>query len=91
MKKYFAKVFVKAEVSWSIKQNFGIVKKWYQELGTRDLRTLEFGTRNPPQSMKMGPGTPLKFKSGTPGAPLKFKCGTFIITFLHCYMYIIWK
>ena len=24
----------------------------------------------------MGPGTPLKFKSGTPGPPSKFKSGT---------------
>ena len=34
------------------------------------------GTRNPPQSLKMGHGTPRKFKSGTPGPPSKFKSGT---------------
>ena len=34
------------------------------------------GTRDPPQSLKVGPGTPLKFKSGTPGPPSKFKSGT---------------
>ena len=31
------------------------------------------GPRDPPQSLKVGPGTPLKFKSGTPGPPSKFK------------------
>ena len=56
------------------------------------------GLRDPPQSLKVGPWTPLKFKSGTPrppskfksgapGPPKKFKSGTFIITFLHCYLY----
>ena len=34
------------------------------------------GNRDPPQSLKVGPGTPLKFKSGTPGPPSKFKSGT---------------
>ena len=34
------------------------------------------GPRDPPQSLKVGPGTPLKFKSGTPGPPSKFKSGT---------------
>ena len=38
-----------------------MVWKWDQDLGTRD----------PPQSLKVGPGAPQKFKSGTPGAPLK--------------------
>ena len=49
----------------------------------------------PPQSLKVGPGTPRKFKSGTPGPPSKFKSrtpgppsmfksGTIIIFFLHC-------
>ena len=33
------------------------------------------------------PGSSSKFKSGTPGPPIKFKSGTFIITFLHCYIY----
>ena len=31
--------------------------------------------RDPPQSLKVGPGAPLKFKSGTPGPPSKFKSG----------------
>ena len=31
------------------------------------------GPRDPPQSLKVGPETPLKFKSGTPGPPSKFK------------------
>ena len=30
----------------------------------------------PPQSLKVGPGTLLKFKSRTPGTPSKFKSGT---------------
>ena len=30
----------------------------------------------PPQSLKVGPGIPLKFKSGTPGPPSKFKSRT---------------
>ena len=34
------------------------------------------GPREPPQSLKLGPGTSLKFKSGTPGSPSKFKSGT---------------
>ena len=34
------------------------------------------GTRDPPQSLKVGPGTPLKCKSGTPGPPSKFKSRT---------------
>ena len=34
------------------------------------------GPRDPPQSLKVGPGAPLKFKSGTPGPPSKFKSGT---------------
>ena len=34
------------------------------------------GTRDPPQSLRVGPGTPLKCKSGTPGPPSKFKSRT---------------
>ena len=68
--------------------------------GSRDPGAWAPGIRDPepPQSLKVGPGTPLKFKSetpgppskfksGTPGPPTKFKSGTFIITFLHCYIY----
>ena len=52
-----------------------------QDLGTPDPRT-----RDPPQSLKVGPGTPLKCKSGT-----------LIMKILHCLIYhvldkyIIWK
>ena len=42
-----------------------------------------------PSKFKMGPGTPLKFKSGTPGPPSKFKSGTLIIIFLHCLTYFV--
>ena len=34
------------------------------------------GTRDPPQSLKVGPITSLKFKSGTPGLSSKFKSWT---------------
>ena len=43
-----------------------MVSKWDQDLGTRD----------PPQSLKVGPGIPLKFKSGTPGPPQNLKIGS---------------
>ena len=36
----------------------------------------EPGTRDPPQSLKVGLGTPLKFKSVTLGSPSIFKGGT---------------
>ena len=39
-------------------------------------RTSGPGTRNPPQSLNVGPGTPIKFKNGTPGLLPKFKSGT---------------
>ena len=66
-----------------------MVYKWDQDPETRD----------PPQSLKVGPGTPLKFqgrtsgprskfKSKTLGLPSKFKIGTFII-FLHCLTYFV--
>ena len=50
--------------------------KWDQDPRIQDLGTLGPGTRDPPQSLKVGPGTPLKFKSETPGLPSKFKSGT---------------
>ena len=53
-----------------------MVQKWDQNPGTWDLSTLGPGTRNPPQSLKVGPGILLKFKSGTPGPTSKFKSGT---------------
>ena len=43
-----------------------MVKKWDQDSGNRD----------PPQSLKVGPGTPLKLKGGTSGPPSKFKSRT---------------
>ena len=54
----------------------------------------------PPQSLKVGPGTLLKFRRGTPGShskfkggipgpPSKFKSGTFIIIFFHCLTYFV--
>ena len=75
--------------------NIGHGVKVDQDPGTWYLGTLDLG---PPRSLKVGPGTRLKFKSGTtgppskfkigtPGPPTKFKSGTFIITFLHCYIY----
>ena len=39
---------------------------------------------DPPQSLNVGPGSPLKFKSGSPGPPSKFRNGTRIIIFPHC-------
>ena len=44
--------------------------------GPRDPEPPDPGTRDPPQSLKAGPGTLLKFKSGTSGPPSKFKSGT---------------
>ena len=66
----------------------------------RDPEPRDPGTRDPgpPSKFKVGPGTllkfksripgpPSKFKSGTTGPPTNFKSGTFIITFVHCYIY----
>ena len=52
-----------------------MVQKWDQDPGTRDR----------PQNLKVGPGTPLKFKSGTPGPSSKFKSGTpfIFVSFLN--------
>ena len=47
------------------------------------------GSRDPPQNLKVGPGTPLKFKSRTPGPPSKFKSRTLMIIFLHCLTYFV--
>ena len=41
--------------------------------GPRNPGPRDSGTRDPPQSLKVGPGTPLKFKSGTPVHLSKFK------------------
>ena len=69
-------------------------------LGLQNLGSRDSGTRDPPQSLKVGPGTslkfkrgmprpPSKFKSGTPGPSSKFKSGTLIIIFLHCLTYFV--
>ena len=57
--------------------------------GLHDLGSWDSGTRDPPQSLKVGPGTSLKFKRGMPGPPSKFKSGTLIIIFLHCFTYFV--
>ena len=44
--------------------------------GPRDPGPPDAGTRYPPQSLKMGPGTPLKFKRGTPGPLQNLKVGS---------------
>ena len=60
----------------------------------------EPATRDPTQSLKVTPRTPLKFKSGTPGPPSKFKggiqgptskfkSGTLIIILLHCLAFFV--
>ena len=41
--------------------------------GPRDPGPWDPRTRDPPQTLKVGPGTPLKFKSGTAGPPSKFE------------------
>ena len=81
-------------------RKYGMVQKWDQDPRTRDLVTLGPQTRDPPQSLKAGSGTPLKFKSkipeppskfrsGTPLPPSKFKSGTLIIIFRHCFTYFV--
>ena len=78
----------------------GPPSKFKSRTRTRDLGNLGPGTQDSPPSLKVGPGTPLKFesgtpgppskfKSGTPGPPTKFKSGTFIIIFLHCSTYFV--
>ena len=57
-----------------------------QDPGPRDPETRDPG---PPQSLIVGPGTPLKIKSGAPGPISKFKSGTLIIIFLHCLTYFV--
>ena len=58
-------------------QSYGVkVGPEPQDWGPRDLGTLGPGTWDPPQSLKVGPGTPLKFKIGTPGSSSKFKSRT---------------
>ena len=55
------------------KRSFGISTSAWRKSGTR---TPGPGTQDPTQWLKMGHGTPLKFKSGTPGPLSKFKSGT---------------
>ena len=79
------------------KRSFGISTSAWRKSGTR---TPGPGTQDPTQWLKMGHGTPLKFKSGTPGPlskfksgtpghPTKFKSGTFIMIFLHYLTYFV--
>ena len=83
--------------------------KYYAENEAEELVLVHFlwhgvkvgpGPRDPPQSLKVGLGTPLKFKSetagphpkfksGTLGSPSKFKSGTLVIIFLHCLTYFV--
>ena len=46
------------------------------EPGPRDPVPQDPGTRGSPQSLKVGPGIPLKFKDWTSGPHPKFKGGT---------------
>ena len=70
--------------------------------GPHYLGLTDSGSRDwePPQSLKVGPGTsiklksetsgpPSKFRSRTPGPHSKFKSGTPIIIFLHCLTYFV--
>ena len=72
----------------------GVLKIWaWCKCGTRTPRpgTSRLWDPRPgtPLKCKCGTlGSTSKFKRGTPGSPTKFKSGTFIITFLHCYIYI---
>ena len=63
---------------------------WYKS-GTRSPGSGTSGSwdSGPPQSLRVGPGTLLKFKSGAPGPPSKFKSGALIIIFLHCLTYFV--
>ena len=60
------------------KDQFVIIYLLWCKSGTRtwDPGPQVPGTWDPPQCLKVGTGTPLKFKSGTPGPPTKFKSGT---------------
>ena len=71
-----------------------VLKTWHGVKVGPALRDPRPQDPGPPQSLKVGPGTPLKFKSGTPGPPSKFKSrtpgppskfksGTLEIIFLH--------
>ena len=49
---------------------------WYKsETSTPGFGASGKGTKDPPQSLKVGPGTHLKFKSEVSGPPSKFKSG----------------
>ena len=45
------------------------------------------GPRDPPQSLKVGPETPLKFKIGTPRPPSKFKSGTPDLSLMNPFLF----
>ena len=53
-----------SESRYGVKVGLGPMDPGPQDPGTRDP--------DPPQSLKIGPGTPLNFKSGTPGHSSKF-------------------
>ena len=55
--------------------------------GPRNPGHRDPGTRDSPKFKSGTPGPPSKFKSVIPGPPRRFKRGTFIVTFLHCYIY----
>ena len=58
---------------WSVKKD---LENFFQAWCKSGTRTPVLGIRDPPQSLKVGPGTPLMFKNGTPGPPSKLKSGT---------------
>ena len=81
------------------KRSFGISTSAWRKSGTR---TPGPGTQDPTQWLKMGHGTPLKFKSGTPGHPTEFKSGipspffneifqNISLLFLLIYLYVFLK
>ena len=57
--------------------------------GPQDREPRNSGTLEFPQSLKVEPETPLKFKSGTPEPSSKFKSGTLKVIFLHCLTYFV--
>ena len=63
---------------------FSEIWAWFKS-GTRTQKPGTLG----PQSLKVGPGTLLKFESGTPGPSSKFKSGTLITIFLYCLTYFV--
>ena len=52
-----------------------LVRNWPSD-GSIMFDNAAVSTQHPPQSLKVGPGTPFKFKSSTLGPPSKFKSVT---------------